>query len=190
MAHYFHIPRSLSKTWRGGHGSSAARADAGAAVPPAAGPRGHESEKAAPPPSAGPSRRHFLGLLGSLCLAGVVKAETGPAETRYVLTERPVAGFRFHAGPGIVHEMTAGDALTLVAEPANVHDRWAVRLEHRGRHIGYLPRDINEPIARLLSQGAPVSCRLTKIDAKAAPWKAAQVEVSIICPPSRARRRS
>jgi hypothetical protein len=52
----------------------------------------------------------------------------------------PLAGFQFYAGSALWDEMKAGDPLVLVREPDNSHDAGAVRVEWRGRKLGYLPR--------------------------------------------------
>jgi hypothetical protein len=99
---------------------------------------------------------------------------------RLVLNECFIAGFRYHEGTDILHELRAGDEVQLVAEPTNAYDAWAVRIERSEKHVGYLPRTQNEPISRLLQQGIPISCRITQVDAQAPTWEAVHIQASLV----------
>lgn len=50
----------------------------------------------------------------------------------------------------------------LVPEPTNPHDRWAVRVEIDGRHVGYLPRGsarrFHRKLAAMIEAGQPTMC--------------------------------
>lgn len=129
-----------------------------------------------------PTRREVLGWLSALPLAGLATVERTDEATRYVLNECFVAGFRFHAGPSLLSAMTEGARLELVAEPMNPHDEHAVRLEFDGHHVGYVPRNQNRPVARLLEQGAPVQCAVARIDPDAPTWERVTIQVSITLP--------
>ena len=50
-----------------------------------------------------------------------------------------VAGVKFY--PSQTFGIKPLDPLTLIAEASNPHDRRAIRVEHKGRTIGYIPRD-------------------------------------------------
>ena len=54
-----------------------------------------------------------------------------------------------------------GDRLTLVREPDNPHDANAVRIEWKGRKLGYVPRRDNVHLARQMDLGAAVEGRIT-----------------------------
>jgi len=60
--------------------------------------------------------------------------------------------------------MKAGDALTLVREPANPHDAKAIRIEWQGHVLGYLPRRDNADLARQMDLGARPQARVTRLD--------------------------
>ncbi len=78
-----------------------------------------------------------------------------PADA-YRLQTSPLRGAVHHADPAALAILKPGDPLDLVAEPFNPHDRYAVRVHLNGRHIGYLPRESNHIVSRLLRQGAPL----------------------------------
>jgi hypothetical protein len=126
-----------------------------------------------------PTRREFLGILGALAASRLGRFEKGSKTRRFILNECFIAGFQYHDGPQLLPELRTGQSVQLVAEPDNPYDRWAVRIEHESRHIGYLPRNQNQPISRLLTQGARVECRITRVDPEALPWEAVEVQVSI-----------
>jgi len=50
-----------------------------------------------------------------------------------------------------------------VREPDNPHDRNAIRLEWKGRMLGYVPRRENRHLARQLDKGNPVHARITEL---------------------------
>lgn len=76
-------------------------------------------------------------------------------------------------------EMTPGAPVSLHAEPTNLHDPGAIRLEFRGRHTGYVPRNKNELFGRLLAQGAALRGEIVAVDRSAEPWRAVEVAVRI-----------
>lgn len=78
-----------------------------------------------------------------------------PAGT-YRLHTSPLRGAGHHADPAALAILKPGDPLELIAEPFNPHDKYAVRVHLNGRHIGYLPRQSNHVVSRLLRQGAPL----------------------------------
>ncbi|MEW6689675.1 MAG: HIRAN domain-containing protein, partial [Pseudomonadota bacterium] len=59
----------------------------------------------------------------------------------------PLAGFRYAEAAEAWPLLKAGDALELVREPDNAHDANAVRVEWRGRKLGYVPRRANAALA-------------------------------------------
>lgn len=61
--------------------------------------------------------------------------------------------------------------LTFVREPANPADQWAIRVEHTGSKLGYVPADINELLARLMDGGKQVEGRLLDREQQGSWWK-------------------
>src|SRR5690606_23636533 len=87
-----------------------------------------------------------------------------------------VAGFRYYAGTTLIHTIRPGDRLTLVPEPANPHDRLAIRIEYRGIKIGYVPRGENAAICTRLRQGRRVAGRVVAVRPEEQPWKMLALE--------------
>ena len=74
-----------------------------------------------------------------------------------------VAGFAYHEGLDVLHELETGAALQLVREPDNPHDPLAVRVDWQGRKLGDVPRADNAPIAQDLDGGHSLSALVTKV---------------------------
>ena len=99
----------------------------------------------------------LLGLLHT----GVIAGDTPKA--RIVVQHAPLAGFVHYDGAQVWNDMRPGDSLTLVREAANPHDSNAVRLEWRGRMLGYVPRRDNADLARQMDHGSRVEARITSL---------------------------
>lgn len=85
-------------------------------------------------------------------LCGIASA-TDPPRMRVVVQATTVSGLAHHDAKAVWLQLRAGDALTLVREPANAHDAGAVRVDWQGRVLGYLPAADNADVARQLDRG-------------------------------------
>lgn len=88
-----------------------------------------------------------------------------------------IAGFQYADGMRVLGQLNPGDALTLVREPANEYDRYAVRVDWRGRKLGYIPRDRNRSIAVLLDTGASLTAIIVAVNRESEAWS--QVEIRV-----------
>ena len=104
-------------------------------------------------------------LSGKLALAALGLALALPpavaAEALIIVQRSPLAGLRHYEAGAVWRDMNAGDRLELVREPDNPYDANAVRVEWRGRKLGYLPRRDNAAVARQLDRGSPLQARVT-----------------------------
>ncbi|MDO5505131.1 MAG: HIRAN domain-containing protein [Pseudoxanthomonas suwonensis] len=82
-----------------------------------------------------------------------------------------------------VDELVGGDPLDLVREPTNPHDPAAIRIEWSGRKIGYVSRQSNARLARLLDQGVRLDARLTRVVPESRAWPI--IEFRVLAPASR-----
>jgi hypothetical protein len=64
-----------------------------------------------------------------------------------------VAGLQYYDALEVWAELKIGTKLTLEPEPTNPYDRHAIRVLHNGRMLGYLPRNENRHMAKLLNAG-------------------------------------
>jgi hypothetical protein len=101
------------------------------------------------------------GVIAALLSAGAAAQHV----TSEILVHTTLtAGLAHHEAKSVWDEMRAGDPLTLVRESGNPHDGNAVRVEWRGVMLGYLPREDNEPIARQLDRGNPLTARIARLE--------------------------
>ena len=121
-------------------------------------------------------RRSLVTLACATCLALPAHAES----IKVLVQSSPLAGFQFYAGRELWEEMKAGDALALVREPENRHDANAVRVEWRGRKLGYLPRAENRAVAAEMDRGGQVEARVARLARHRDPWRRIQVEVFVV----------
>lgn len=117
-----------------------------------------------------------LGLVG----AGALSVPL-PFESKIVLCESVRVAGTTHAPniDDVMGEMPDDAQLTLFREPDNQADRWAIRVEHEGRKIGYMPADRNELIARLMDGGKTIRGSLIEREIQGSWWKV-YMEVSLI----------
>jgi len=103
-----------------------------------------------------------------LCLAAGLAAALNAlpaqaAEALIIVQRSPLAGLRYHEGGQVWNDMKLGDRLELVREPDNPYDASAIRVEWRGRKLGYLPRRENAAVSRQLDRGVPLEARITRL---------------------------
>lgn len=91
----------------------------------------------------------------------------------------PLAGFRHAEAAAVMPLMQLNDALDLVREQDNPHDPDAVRVDWRGRKLGYVPRRQNAALAWGLDRGTPLRARVSRLDDHPNPAQRIELEVYI-----------
>jgi HIRAN domain-containing protein len=104
------------------------------------------------------SGKPVLAALGLALALGSAPAVA--AEVLIIVQRSPLAGLRHYEAGAVWRDLSAGDRLELVREPDNPYDANAVRVEWRGRKLGYLPRRDNAAVARQLDRGTPLQARV------------------------------
>ncbi|HTY99078.1 MAG TPA: HIRAN domain-containing protein [Rhodocyclaceae bacterium] len=117
-----------------------------------------------------------VAVLALLVLAFAASAQT----VKVLVQSSPLAGFQYHEAPVLWDEMKVGDPLVLVREPANAFDANAVRVEWRGRMIGYLPRAENRAVAAEMDRGGRVEGRIARLREHRNPWARVLIEVFVV----------
>lgn len=117
----------------------------------------------------------FLLTISLLLLLGSAHADS----IRLLVQSSPLAGSQYYAAGAMWQEMRVGDALTLVREPDNRHDRHAIRVEWRGHKLGYVPRAENRAVAAAMDQGEPLVARIARLSEHPNPWRRLEFEVFI-----------
>jgi hypothetical protein len=111
----------------------------------------------------------------ALLLAAFAHAQS----VKLLVQSSPLAGFRYGEASLVWAELRIGDRLDLVREPQNPHDRNAVRVEWRGRKLGYVPRAENEALAWAMDRGETVTARICRLQAHRNPRLRIEFEVFV-----------
>lgn len=97
-----------------------------------------------------------------------------------LLQVSPVAGFPFYEGAAEWARLREGDVLELVREPGNPYDPLAVRVDWQGHKLGYVPREDNEAVARLMARGVRLEARIVGLQKSRRPRDRVRFEIYII----------
>ncbi len=112
----------------------------------------------------------------ALALAPMAAAES----VKLLVQSSPLAGSQYYALAAVWTELRIGDRLTLTREPGNAHDRHAVRIDWRGRKLGYVPRAENAAVARALDAGEQLEARVSQRRDDSDPWRRVEFEVYLV----------
>ena len=123
-------------------------------------------------------RRLFLLIWLALGGPGVA------AQGSLVIQRTPLAGFKYHQAQALWPALREGDALTLVAEPANPHDSQAIRVDWQGQVLGYLPRRLNGAVSRAHAEGVVLAARIRQLRAHPDPRQRIEIEILLPLAPS------
>lgn len=124
----------------------------------------------------------LLPELSAILTAALLAGASAPVQAqqvRMLVQSSPLAGFRYHEAPLLFSELRLGDRLDLVREPDNPHDPNAVRVEWRGRNLGYVPRRDNPALAWAMDGGEAVSARISVLRAHRNPRQRIEFEVFV-----------
>ena len=132
------------------------------------------------------SRFCLLGCLLASLLAFLLTASAQTAaarnlgaQVRLLVQNSPLAGFRHAAAAQVWPELRLHDALDLVRETDNGFDANAIRIEWRGRKLGYVPRRENETLAWALDRGEALRARISRLECHANPARRIRFEVFV-----------
>ena len=124
--------------------------------------------------------RFLLSLLaGAAALAAQAQPPAAQPSVRLLVQSSLLAGFRYAEGAEVWPQLSAGDALELVREPDNPHDANAVRVEWRGRKLGYVPRAENGALAWAMDRGEALRARVSRLTEHRNPRRRIEFEVYI-----------
>jgi hypothetical protein len=118
-----------------------------------------------------------MRLLPSLLLLLALSAQA--QSVQFLVQSSPLAGFRYGEAAALMPMLQPGDALELVREADNPHDPNAVRVEWRGRKLGYVPRRENAALAWGLDRGTAMRARISRLAEHANPARRIEFEVYI-----------
>ncbi len=94
-----------------------------------------------------------------------------------------VRGLQYRELPeGWPAALAVPQALDLLKEPDNPHDRRAIAVYAEGTKVGYLPREDNLILEKLIRRGLPVTCRLVGVQPDGESYRSLSVEVALLYP--------
>ena len=102
-----------------------------------------------------------------------------PFSKQVFLMGTHVAGTPYHEAAVEAKSLKAGDQLVLKREPENSHDELAIAvLGRNGAKLGYIPRNQNAVLARLMDAGKQICAEIAACDAKDT-WAEIDIKVSM-----------
>ncbi|KAF0227105.1 MAG: hypothetical protein FD175_2867 [Beijerinckiaceae bacterium] len=108
------------------------------------------------------SRRDVNRALLATALA-IVGGRQAVARPSVTLFDFAIAGGHHHGLETALGRITPGTKLALVREAANPYDADAVAVHLDGLKLGFIPREANSPVARLLDRGERVTAEVVRM---------------------------
>lgn len=90
-----------------------------------------------------------------------------------------LAAFAYYDGLEVVDQLKPGTYLDLLAEPTNPYDSEAVAIFYQGKKLGYIPKDHNTLISRMMfyGHGDILEARVQMVDLTVHPERQLRVVV-------------
>ncbi|MBA4411465.1 MAG: hypothetical protein C0397_18855 [Odoribacter sp.] len=119
-----------------------------------------------------------LLLGGALLFVPEHSSENVPKEAGEIRLSAPyIAGFQYYKGVEVEQMLKENDSLILKRESQNTHDCYAIEVFNGNNKLGYLPREENKVIARMMDQGIAVKARIIKINPEDHPYRKVKMKV-------------
>ena len=91
-----------------------------------------------------------------------------------------VAGTKFHEGINEVQLMSDGDELSMVPEPTNIYDKYAVKVLYNDLMLGYIPKIVSQVFSTLVQNGVHLEASITKVNPNAPPHEMVTFTISLV----------
>lgn len=128
------------------------------------------------------NRRTFLRcmtVMGGAVVSKAFPAAVGGSEV-IEIQRSSVAGFQFGEGEEVWDRLSTGALVTLVREPGNPYDERAVRVEWKGRKLGYVPRRENAAVCHLMDSGRVLDGKIIHLAESDDPWGRVRFSVGMV----------
>ena len=103
-----------------------------------------------------------------------------PFSTQVFLMETHVAGTIYHDADEEAKSLKGGQQLVLKREPDNPHDDLAIEvLRQNGARLGYIPRNQNGVLARLMDAGKQICAEISACYAEDT-WSEIDIKISMV----------
>ena len=122
--------------------------------------------------------RRALASLGVIAVPRLMTARESTHRTSE-LHRFLVRGFSYHDGPAVLDQLASGQTVRLVREPANPYDDQAIAVHTAAGHkLGYVPREDNQILARLLDEDLmDLDARITAVRPERADWEKLEIAI-------------
>lgn len=125
-------------------------------------------------------RSTFLKNMLSLFGATVIPVDLLPSYDKIFLLQCFVRGFQYYDGHKLLHQMQQNRMLTLQREPNNKYDECAIAIYYQTQKIGYIPREENEILSKILDADLlTLAAEIVQVEKNVAHWE--QVNIAIYC---------
>jgi hypothetical protein len=127
------------------------------------------------------NRLAFIRNLLALGAGSMVRGLPVKNYRKFYLLQCFVAGFRFHSGMQHLDQMKEGELLDLRREPDNAYDDSAIALYWNELKIGYIPKEENTLLSRLLdAEALEMIAEITHLKKEVRPWENLHIAVSFL----------
>lgn len=121
--------------------------------------------------------RVVLGTAGAATVPGIITQQNLEVN----LLSCFVRGLQYYNSDEELQKMHEGDMVTLVREPINKFDPYAIAVYHKSRKAGYIPASANEVLSNILDNDVmEVEAVIAYIDEEAEIWERVFIEVYAI----------
>ena len=122
-----------------------------------------------------------VSLVAAVLAATLVSAPAASAAEAFIVVQRsPLAAFRHYEGREAWPALRVGEPLALARELDNPYDANAVRVEWRGRKLGYVPQRDSTAVARHLDRGTALEARIAALRQNRN--RTVRIELEIVAP--------
>lgn len=116
-------------------------------------------------------------LAFSATVLATTKVQAKENYNKVQLQTSAVAGYQYYQGEDVWNKLKVADELTLIPEPDNKYDDKAIQIYWQEYKLGYLPRDENYTINKLLKNNNQLTVKISKLQKAPNPWS--KIEITI-----------
>lgn len=110
-------------------------------------------------------RLSFLKLLFHTGIITLVPVSLLAKKNKTKLLSCSIAGFQYYEGPSLVNSLKPQNPVELQREPENKFDKYAIAVYYQNKKIGFVPRDENKLLARILDNNLlEVKAEIKEVD--------------------------
>lgn len=127
-------------------------------------------------------RSEFLKQIVGIGAAAALPMSLAIDYQKIYLLQCFVRGFQYYEGPKLLQLMNASNkVIRLKREAQNKYDKYAIALYFQNHKIGFIPRESNKIISRLMdAQVMEFHAEITHVEDQAATWENVRLAIYIL----------